>query len=272
MNLPKFSLAHRSFVLAIVAVLLAIGVFNFSTMPRREDPEITIRDALVVTFWPGASAVRVDELVTDPLEELLLEIAEVETVESTSRVGVSIIQVTTSDAIGDTDQVWDDVRAKVLSARGELPDGVSEPFVDSDFGDVYEIVFALHQTPKLERQAYSARELEQFAEAVEKALERIDSVSRVEFWGEQPERVYVEFDSSVWGRLSLTVEELQRRFAARNIVLPGGEIDTSEGRFALAPSGEFRSVEHMLGLVVGRTEEGLPVQLGDLPVSIERRY
>ena len=198
MNLPRFSLTHRSIILAFIVVFLIVGTFNFATMPRREDPEITIRDALIVTSWPGAPAIRVEELITDPIEDVIVEIAEVETVKSKSMVGLSVIQVSAGDAIIETDQVWDDVRAKVESIRNDLPAGSAPPFVDSDFGDVYEIVFALHQTPLAGARdySYSPRELEKLAERIEEEIELIDSVARVECWGKQPERIYVEIDSA----------------------------------------------------------------------------
>ena len=274
MNLPRFSLAHRSIILAFIVVFLVVGTFNFATMPRREDPEITIRDALIVTPWPGAPATRVEELITDPIEDIIVEIAEVETVKSKSMVGLSVIQVSAADAVMDTDQVWDDVRAKVESIRGELPVGSAPPFVNSDFGDVYEIVFALHQAPLdgAGNYSYSPRELEKLAKRIEEEIELIDSVARVEFWGKQPERIYVEFDSADWARLEINTKQLKQLFQARNIIFPGGELNTADARYAINPTGEFTSIEQMKGLVIGRVDGRLPVQLGDLPVSIERRY
>ncbi len=274
MNLPRFSLTHRSIILAFVVAFLVIGTFNFTTMPRREDPEITIRDALIVTSWPGAPATRVEELITDPIEDVIVEIAEVDTVKSKSMVGLSVVQVSAGDAVTETDQVWDDVRAKVESIRNDLPVGSAPPFVNSDFGDVYEIVIALHQTPLdgAGDYSYSPRELEKLAERIEEEIELIDSVARVEFWGSQPERIYVEIDSADWARLEITTQQLKQLFQARNIVFPGGELDTADARYAINPTGEFTSIEQMKGLVIGRVDGRLPVQLGDLPVSIERRY
>jgi multidrug efflux pump subunit AcrB len=274
MNLPHFALTHRSIILAFIVVFLVVGTFNFASMPRREDPELTIRDALIVTSWPGAPATRVEELITDPIEDVIVEIAEVETVKSKSMVGLSIVQVSASDDVIKTDQVWDDVRAKVNSIQGKLPLGAADPFVNSDFGDVYEIVFALHQTPLQGARdySYSPRELEILAERIEEKIELIDSVARVEFWGNQPERIYVEIDSSDWARLEITTGELRELFQARNIIFPGGELDTENARYAINPTGEFTSIEQMKGLVVGRVAGRLPVQLGNLPISIERRY
>ncbi len=276
MNLPRFALTHRSVVLAFVALLLGLGLFNLSTMPRREDPEITIRDALVITPWPGASSSKVEELVADPLEQVIAEIAEVDTVRSKSLVGLSIIQVTVDDKVTNTDQVWDDLRAKVESVRPKLPPGSDPPFVNSDFGDVYEIVFALYQTPlpgqsRIER-PYSPRALEVLAERIEDDLELIEQVAKVDFWGVQPERIYVEVDSADWAKINLTASQLRDIFEARNIVEPGGELDTERGRYAVNPTGEFTSVDQMKDLVVGRLDRTLPVRLGDLPIRIDRRY
>ncbi len=120
MNLPGFAVSHRSVVLAFTAVLVTLGSMNLTSMPRREDPEITIRDALIITRWPGAPAARIEELVTDPLEAVVAEIAEIDTVKSKSMVGISVIQTTAGDRVDDTDQVWDDVRAKVDSVRGRF--------------------------------------------------------------------------------------------------------------------------------------------------------
>ena len=274
MNLPRYALMHRPIILAFIVVFLVVGTFNFTTMPRREDPEITIRDALIVTSWPGAPATHVEELITDPIEDVIVEIAEIDTVKSKSMVGLSVVQVSADDAVTETDQVWDDVRAKVESIRNDLPVGSAPPFVNSDFGDVYEIVFALHQIPLdgAGDYIYSPRELEKLAERVEEEIELIDSVARVEFWGDQQERIYVEIDSADWAKLGITTAQLKNFFQARNIVFPGGELDTTTARYAINPTGEFTSIEQMKGLVIGRVDSRLPVQLGDLPISIERRY
>ena len=276
MNLPRFALTHRPIVLAFMAVILTVGSFNFVTMSRREDPEITIRDALVITPWPGASATRVEELITDPLEDVIVEISEIRTIASQSTVGLSIIQVTASDDVQEVDQVWDDVRAKVESVQGVLPQGSAPSSVNSDFGDVYEIALAIHQRPAGDapssERAYSARELEIFAERIEEELELLGSVRRVELWGVQPEHIYVEVDSADWAKLGVTAGQLRDLFQARNIVFPGGQINTEESRYAINPGGEFTSLEQMRGLIVERVDGTLPVRLGDLPISIERRY
>ena len=99
------------------AANLTVGTVNFATMSRREDPEIIVREALIITPWPGAPAERVEELITDPIEDVIVEIAEVATVKSKSMVGLSVIKVTAADVVNETEQVWDDVRAKVDAVR-----------------------------------------------------------------------------------------------------------------------------------------------------------
>ena len=276
MNLPRYALGHRAVVLAFLAVFLAVGVFNFHSMPRREDPEITIRDALVLTRWPGASAQRVDELITDPLEEVLAQVAEIDKMLSKSMTGISVIQLTTEDRIKNTDQVWDDVRAKVESVQAQLPPGADHSFVNSDFGDVYEIVFALHQLPlggdTDSGHSYTPRQLERFAERIEDELQLIDAVGKVDFWGVQQEQIYIEVDSADWAKLAMTPQDLHDVFAARNIVDPGGELDTDRARYAVNTSGEFSSVAQIEDLIVDRRLGTLPVRLGDLPIRVDRRY
>ena len=259
MNIPRFALTHRPIVLAFTAVLMAAGIRNFLTMSRREDPEITIRDALILTPWPGASAQRVEELITEPLENVIVEIPEIATVESKSMPGFSVIQVAAGDRVTDPEQVWDDLRAKVAAVR-TLPPGVPRPWVDADFGDVYEIVFALHQTDvdgSSGAHRYTPRELEVLAERIEDEVELLPSVARVEFWGNQEERIYVEVDSADWAKLDLTAAELRNLFQARNIVLPGGDLDTADARYAVEPTGEFKSLQDMEELVIRRARSRL---------------
>lgn len=276
MNAPRFAITHQPIVLSFVFIAMVVGLFNLSTMPRREDPEITIRDALIVTSWPGAPAKRVEELITDPIEAAIAEVAEIDTIESKSMTGISIIQLAVDDGIQDTDQVWDDVRAKVRAAEGQLPQGSGKPFVNSDFGDVFEIVFALYQSPEAgpaeKANTYSPRQLEIYAEKIEDELELIPEVGKVEFWGVQPERIYVEVDSADLAKLNLTAQDLRRTFSERNIVTPGGELDTKRVRYSITPTGEFSSVADINDLVIAKRDGVIPVRLGDLPISVDRRY
>ena len=276
MNFPRFAVGHQPIVLFVVLTAMLVGIFNLATMPRREDPQLTIRDALVVTEWPGSPAEKIDELLTEPLETAIIEVADVATVRSKSLTGVSVIQITLEEDVRDSDQIWDDLRAKVRAVEGELPPSAGKPWVNSDYGDVFEIVLAIYQLPPADQaeivRSYTPRELEMFAERIEDELELITSVSKVSVWGARPERIYVEMDSADLAKLQLTAIDLRRTFEARNIVTPGGELNTARARYSVAPSGELSSVAQIRELIVARRNGEIPIRLGDLPVRIDRRY
>ena len=145
MNFPRFALNHRPITLTALGLVAIVGLNNYLTMSRREDPAITIRNCIVITRWAGAPAERMEELVTDPLEKKISEINEIKTLTSKSRVGLSVIEVELEETINDVDQFWDEVRSKVEQVR--MPEGCGRPFVNGDFGDVYDINLALYQTP-----------------------------------------------------------------------------------------------------------------------------
>ncbi|MGE3175485.1 MAG: efflux RND transporter permease subunit [Planctomycetota bacterium] len=270
MNLARFALDNRVLVLAVTAVLLFYGAVAFLQMPRREDPEITIRAAVVVTQWPGATAAKVEELVTDPLEQAIGQIDAVDKLTSKSRTGLSIVTVELDETLVDIDQYWDEVRTKVTEAQASLPDGCGAPRVDTDFGDVAAVIYALVQTPAPGRDAiewrYGWRELELLAEKVRDDFKTVDSVAKVDIEGIQDEVIFVDVDAE-WAKLDLTIDELRSILAARNITAAGGEIDHHGARFTVQPTGEFQSPEQIRGVLVDRLDGAVPVRLADLPLS-----
>ena len=187
MNMPHAAAHHRPVVIVFALLAMYAGVSTFLTMSRREDPEITIRNAIVETRWPGAAAQKVEELVTDPLEDVIYGMEDVDTITSTSRVGYSRIDIELGDWISESevDQVWDELRSKIQPVTAQLPQGCGQPFVNSDFGDVSAVVLALYPRPGShgEEEPYTYRELEIFAEDLEDVLKEIESVGRVDIYG-----------------------------------------------------------------------------------------
>ncbi len=128
MSLPAFAIKYKAIVLTAVILLMTAGVAAFFTMPRRENPEFIVRMCMIITAWPGATAEKVEELVTYPLEEAVDAIDEVENVRSRSSTGLSTIYVEVEDYVDEEiDNVWDKVRAKVKTVQPHLPQGASEP-------------------------------------------------------------------------------------------------------------------------------------------------
>lgn len=276
MNISRLAVERRAFFTFLVVAALFWGATSFLNMSRREDPAIQIRIAKVVTRWPGAPAKKVEQLVTDVIEDAVAGIEEVEEITSVSEAGVSIVSIELADRVVDLDQIWDEVRAEVAMDAGLLPQGCSEPELNANFGDVSPVCFALYQVPPPGRtevsRHYTDRELEAFAELLQEELEEVDDVADVSLFGVQEERIELVVDAAAWSRLGLTTRDLARAIDERNIVASGGLIETDRGRYVVRPTGEFGRVDDLRSVVVASSDEGPPVLLGDLDLSIERGY
>ncbi|MEM9914108.1 MAG: efflux RND transporter permease subunit [Planctomycetota bacterium] len=272
MNLPRLAISHRPVTLVFAAIVLISGLMTFQSMPRRENPEITIRAATVETFWPGASALRIENLITEPLEDAIAQIEEVETLESMSRTGYSRIEITLLDSVlADTlDQTFDLVRDKVDAVKGDLPEGSSTPFVNSDFGDVSSVCLVIHPKGTDREVPYSYRELELVAEDLETELKRLDAAASVTTFGVPDETITLEIEAAQWSKLGLTREELANAIDERNLANSGAVVVTSERRFPVRPTGELFTTDEIGGVTVSSIEDERSVTIRDLPFEIQR--
>ena len=277
MNLTRTALTRRTTILMGVLLIVGVGAQTFLTMSRREDPEIQIRQTPVITRWPGATATKVEELVTSPLEEAIAQLDGVKNITSVSRVGLSDITVELDDEIVDVDQHWDELRAKVDEVVGRLPAGCQRPNVYTSFGDVFSMCLALFQRtpdgkPVPEGSAYTWRELEQYAEQIQDVLKALPEVAKVDLVGTQREVIELGVQSADWGRMELTEGELAHLVDARNIVASGGIIDTGTTRFPVRPTGELDALAQLGSVVVARRDDAVPVTLGQLDLDIRRTH
>lgn len=281
MSLSALAMKYRPIVLTFVGLLTAWGLVTFFTMPRREDPEFTIRTCVVTTLWPGSPTVKVEELVTDKLEEALDSIEEIDYLNSETTNGQSIIYVNLDDFVppNEIQQVWDKVRAKVELV--EMPaDGV-RPVVNDEFGDTTILLLGIYQVPREGSDAvedqyrYSPRELEIHTDAVRDAIRLLPGVATVEKYGVQDEAIYIETELGTWAQLDLTATALRQLVDSRNIVAPGGTIDTENGRFNVRPGGEFDAVDEIESISVGFVDTGDSmnrVRLKDIGLRVKRDY
>lgn len=281
MSLSAFAVKKWPIVVTATLLLMVWGVYSFLTMPRREDPEYTVRTCAITTVWPGVPVEKVEELVTKKLEEAVDSLNEVDKVRSTTTVGLSTIYVDAEDALPSSEiaNVWDKVRARV--AKVQMPEPNIVPIVNDEFGDTHILVLGVYQTPMEgaetidERYRYSPRQLELFSEQIRDALRLLPGVAKVERFGIQNEAIYITTDSSNWAQLNLKIRDLQNLLEARNIVAPGGNVDTREGRFAVKPGGEFNTVEEIESTVVGLVggdNQTSQVYLRDLGLQVVRGY
>ena len=281
MNPAELSMRYRPVVLTLVILLTIWGCITFFTMPRREDPEFTIRTCVVSTQWPGAPTIKVEELVTDKLEEVLDGLEEVEKIRSTTINGLSTIYVDLEDdvPVDAIQNVWDKVRAKVELVQ--MPADNIRPVVNDDFGDTSVLVLAIYQKP-LEGEAevretlrYSARDLEVFTDTIKDSIRLLDGVAKVEKFGVEDEAIYIETDLGTWSQIGLTTASLKDLVESRNIVSSGGSIDTPTGKFNVKPGGEFNTVKEIKSITVGAVVSGdvtKPVSLTDLGLEVRRSY
>lgn len=280
-RIPELAIRFRTITLFVTTVLMAWGVIAYLTMPRREDPEFTIRTCTVQTRWPGVATEKVEQLITDPLEEAISRIEEVDIVRSTTTLGQSAIFVDLDDNLNadEIDQIWDIVRAEV--EKVEMPDSSIRPTVDSNFGDTSILLLGVYQQPLpgesevRQRLKYRPRQLEIYAEQIKDQLRLLDGVASVELFGVRKEAIYIETDLGNWSELDLTIDSLQSLISARNISDTGGTVDTEQGRFSVEPSGELDAVSEINNIVVGLAtsdNSSNQVYLKDLGLNVNRDY
>ncbi|MGX6646567.1 efflux RND transporter permease subunit [Maricaulaceae bacterium MS644] len=258
MNLSLLALRQQSAVLLIVGLIMVYGAYSYFNLPAREDPEILVREAVVVTTFPGLDAARVEMLVTKPLEEALTSLPELKEIRSTSMDGVSIIHPVIDDQYTDLSQIFDQMRERIEDASARLPDGANPPVINDEFGDVAIITLALWGDD------YPQRELYDYAQHLRDQMLAIPGTKKVEIVGVQPEQIFIEYEDSVASQIGFAPADFIGAIQSQNIIQPGGQIDTGETAFIMDPTGDYRSladIEATLLRVPGA--DGL-VRLGDV--------
>jgi len=275
MNLPKFALDHKAIVLVATTILVALRLLTFQTAPRKEDPQFTIRDGFIVTPWLGATAVQVEQLVTDPIELALAGVKTIRKIDSTSYAGVSFIQVTTIDAVSDAGAVWDKVRRELKLMEPMLPVGCGTPNLNDHISQAAVMILCLYQDPStLSKHQYSARDLDDYARLLRDRIMDLrpgipdangrmipvptapSYVERVDTYGVQDEVIYVETELGKWAKLEITGEQLATYLRLRNVVVPGGTVETDTTKFTIKLSDRVDAVDEISRTVVGRVAIG----------------
>ena len=265
MNITAFALKNNRTTIVLMLVILLAGFQSYLNMPRAYDPGFIIRAAQVVTYFPGASPERVEQLVTDKIEKVVQEIPELDFVTSESRTGVSIILVNIKESYKNMRPIWDNLRRKIDDTKSELPDGIIGPVVNDEFGDVFGIVLTLTG------EGYSYAEMKDIADDTRDQFLYLEDVAKVEILGAQEERIFVEYNNAQLSKLSLSPVQLLQMLSGRNIIIPGGSIKIGNERIELEPSGNFRSVEEVAKTVITLPGSNEVLYLKDI-AEIKRGY
>lgn len=230
---------------ATVLIVLA-GITSFFSLGQLEDPDFTIKTAIVATPYPGASPEEVELEVTDRLELAIQRLKPLKNVRSKSTAGLSTIWVDIAPVVRSQDiaQVWDELRREVGDTQGRLPPGAGPSFVNDDFGDVFGHVVALVSD------GFNYAELEDYAKRIKKELTLIDGVSKVELWGQQQEVIYIDVSETQISLMGISDTTLARTLQNQNVVVDAGSVDVQSQRIRFAPSGEFQSTSDIANLIV----------------------
>ncbi len=263
-SLARFVITHARFSALLVVSVLVGGAAAFLTQPRQEDPEITLRGAQVVTRVPGMSPERVEQLVTKPIEEGIKEISEIDEIASTSMTGLSIVSPSVAPRFNDMAPIWAKLRNKIDDVARRLPSAADTPIVNDDYGRVAVVTLALTG------EDFAMVELHDVAKDLGDELGALPLVARVDLFGVQEERVWLEFDPSFLVQFKLDPSQIAASLQAQNIVLPGGTINAAGERMVIEPSGDFQSVEEIRNLAIA-TAKGQILYLRDI-ASVRRDY
>ncbi len=240
MNAIIRMLGQSRLIMTAATLLAAVGLFAWLTMPRQEDPEMTVRWALVSVEFPGADAEKVESLILDPLEEHLAEVDELRRTFGTARAGFGSVQLVFRDSVGADamDDAWKDVEDALEAAQRQFPDGAHEAYLDRGIADQTSVVWAITGPG-------DAGVLHQSAQAIKDDLLATDDVAKVEVIADPGEQVTVEIDDAAAHRYGLTPVVLRDQLYARNAGVPGGAVRVGDKMASLRPGTEFRSLEEL---------------------------
>ncbi|MEN8260742.1 MAG: efflux RND transporter permease subunit, partial [Pseudomonadota bacterium] len=269
MNIAEYSIRHSVVTWVVTLALLGAGWISFQNLSRLEDPEFTIKEAVILTPYPGASAAEVQEEVTDVIERAAQELGQVKRVESRSSRGLSHVKVVIKEKYDKSQlpQVWDELRRKVNDRQTDLPPGAGPSIVNDDFGDVYGVYLALTGD------GYSYKELYDSAKFLQRELLKVQDVKRISITGNQKEVVYVEMRREKMAEFGIAPPDIYSALASKNLVARAGKAVVGSERVAINPTGEFKSEKEFRDLLVrgrGPGSERL-VYLGDVS-DIVRGY
>ena len=265
-NLSEWALRHQPLTRYLMVVLMVLGIAAYFQLGQDEDPPFSFRAMVVRAYWPGASAQQMAEQVADKLEKTLQEVPHADIIRSYSKPGETLIifQIAESSPPKDIQQVWYTTRKKIGDMRSTLPQGVVGPYFNDEFGDVFGVVYAL------QGEGYTPANLKSEAERIRQRLLGVRHVAKVELFGVQDEKIYIEVSRRRLATLGLDMGQVLEQLGQQNAVAPAGVVQTPQDAVAVRVDGAFQSVEELRAMPI-RAANGRQLRLGDL-AEIRRDY
>jgi multidrug efflux pump subunit AcrB len=260
MDIARYSMTRKTTSWMFLLLLLVGGIVALTQLGRLEDPEFTIKQAMVITPYSGASARQVEEEVTYRLENAIQELSYVDNIRSISKPGLSQITVEMKSIYraDDLEQIWDELRRKVNDTKRRLPPGTGEPIVRDDFSDVYGVMLAITGPD------YSYKDIEHYADFLRRELVLVDGVGKVMLSGERQEQVIVEVSRAQLGNFGIPPKQVANLLQTQNAVANAGRVTINEESMRIATNGEFSSVEDMEKLVISNPGASERIYLRDV--------
>jgi multidrug efflux pump subunit AcrB len=264
-NIAKFFIEQRITTLVLTLVMIGAGLVSYQGLSRLEDPEFTIKDALVITAYPGASAEEVEKEISDPLETAVQKMGQLKRVVSRSERGLSTLTVTIKDKYDKAKlpQVWDELRRKINDAQGDLPPGAGVPLVIDDYGDVYGIFVAVYGD------GYSYAEIKDVVDMLRKELLLVENVGKIDTFGERTEAVYVEPRRDQMAQLGISAQSIIDQLRQKNEVTNAGRVKVGAEFITISPTGGTTTVEEFESILISGGER--QIYLRDV-ANVHRGY
>lgn len=246
MNLAEWTIRKSLLSWVITLLFLVIGWQSYQKLSRLEDPEFTIKDAVIMTPYAGASAAEVETEVTNVIEKAVQQMGQLKKVESRSARGMSIINVSMQDKYdrATLPQVWDELRRKVNDAQKNLPPNAGTSIVNDDFGDVYGLFYAITG------EGYSEKEIYDYAKLLQRELLKANDVKRIEMYGVQKESIFVEMRREKMAQLGISPNDIYNTLKSKNVVANAGSLLIGQEFIPINPTGEFQSEQQFGDLLI----------------------
>ena len=267
MNIPKYSLENQKIIYFFLAVMLIGGIYSFFKLPKNEDSPFVIKQAVLVTQYPGATPQEVEKLVTEPIEREIQAMSDVFQIKSESYFGMSKISIELQPTLSpDYMPVkWDELRRKVANIQPRLPSGASSISVSDDFGDVFGIYYALTAD-----EGYTYDDLRNWAQKIKTELSPVPGVQKVYLFGEQTQVVNVKISIPKLANLGIDPNAIQQVMQTQNLLVNTGDINTGNYQLRLRAEGTYKDIQDIRDQLIV-TKSGGEVRLGDI-ATVERGY
>ena len=267
MNIPKYSLENQKIIYFFLAVMLIGGIYSFLKLPKKEDSPFVIKQAVLVTQYPGATPQEVEKLVTEPIEREIQAMSDVFQIKSESYFGMSKISIELQPTLSpDYMPVkWDELRRKVANIQPRLPSGASSISVSDDFGDVFGIYYALTAD-----EGYTYDDLRNWAQKIKTELSPVPGVQKVYLFGEQTQVVNVKISIPKLANLGIDPNAIQQVMQTQNLLVNTGDINTGNYQLRLRAEGTYKDIQDIRDQLIV-TKSGGEVRLGDI-ATVERGY